>query len=44
MHALKRIIPYDLATFGVYIDDMNYHNTLVVDPPVGRPGSCSALG
>jgi PAS domain S-box-containing protein len=32
MQAVKRIIPYDLATFGIYTDDLNYHKTLVVDP------------
>lgn len=32
MRAVNRIIPYDLATFGVYTDDMRYHNTLVVEP------------
>jgi PAS domain S-box-containing protein len=32
MHAIRRVLPYDLATFGVYTADMKYHNTLVVHP------------
>jgi PAS domain-containing protein len=32
MHAIQRVLPYDLATFGVYTEDMKYHNTLVVHP------------
>jgi PAS domain S-box-containing protein len=37
MQAVKRIIPYDLATFGVYTDEMDYHNTRVVDPKPNWP-------
>jgi PAS domain-containing protein len=37
MHAVKRIIPYDLATFGIYSEDMNYYNALVVDPQPVSP-------
>jgi PAS domain S-box-containing protein len=33
MDAVRRVIPYDLATFGIYTDDMRYHKTLVVRPP-----------
>jgi PAS domain-containing protein len=32
VQAIQKIIPYDLATFGVYTEDMEYHNTLVVHP------------
>jgi PAS domain S-box-containing protein len=32
MEAVRRIVPYDLATFGVYTEDLNYHKTLVVHP------------
>jgi PAS domain S-box-containing protein len=32
MEAVRRIVPYDLATFGVYTEDMRYHKTLVVNP------------
>jgi PAS domain-containing protein len=32
MRAVRRIVPYDLATFGIYTDDMKYHLTLVVHP------------
>jgi PAS domain-containing protein len=32
MSAIRRVLPYDLATFGVYTEDLKYHNTLVVYP------------
>jgi PAS domain S-box-containing protein len=32
MEAVRKIVPYDLATFGVYTEDMRYHKTLVVHP------------
>jgi PAS domain-containing protein len=32
MEAVKRIVPYDLATFGIYTEDLRYHYTLVVHP------------
>ena len=32
MQAVGKIVPYDLATFGVYTEDMRYHKTLVVHP------------
>ena len=32
MAAIRGVIPFDLATFGIYTDDMNYHRTLVVHP------------
>jgi PAS domain S-box-containing protein len=32
MNAIGKIIPYDLATFGVYTEDLKYHKTLVVNP------------
>ena len=32
MEAVRKIVPYDLATFGVYTEDMRYHQTLVVHP------------
>ena len=32
MNAVGKIIPYDLATFGVYTEDLKYHKTLVVNP------------
>jgi hypothetical protein len=32
MEAVRKIVPYDLATFGVYTEDMLYHKTLVVYP------------
>jgi PAS domain-containing protein len=37
MQAIQKIIPYDLATFGVYTEDMEYHNTLVVHPQPAWP-------
>ena len=37
MAAIRGVIPFDLATFGIFTDDMNYHRTLVVyshpEPP-----------
>lgn len=30
--AIQSVLPYDMATFGVYTDDLKYHNTLVVYP------------
>jgi PAS domain S-box-containing protein len=32
MRAIQWIIPYDLATFGIYTEDMTHFNTLVVHP------------
>ncbi|WP_198028151.1 PAS domain-containing protein [Bradyrhizobium murdochi] len=32
MEAVRKIVPYDLATFGVYTEDMRHHKTLVVHP------------
>jgi len=32
MQAVRRVVPYDLATFGIYTEDMCYHHTLVVHP------------
>jgi len=32
MEAVRGIVPYDLATFGIYTEDMRYHKTLVVHP------------
>jgi PAS domain S-box-containing protein len=32
IEAVQGIAPYDLATFGVYTEDMRYHKTLVVHP------------
>ncbi|MCK1417616.1 MULTISPECIES: PAS domain-containing protein [unclassified Bradyrhizobium] len=32
MKAVRTIVPYDLATFGVYTEDMRYHKTLVLHP------------
>ncbi len=32
MRAVQRVVPYDLATFGVYTDDVGHHYTLVVHP------------
>lgn len=32
MQAIQKTIPYDLANFGVYTDDMKYYNTLLVHP------------
>ena len=32
MEAVRKIVPYDLATFGVYTEDMRYHKNLVVHP------------
>jgi PAS domain S-box-containing protein len=32
MEAIQNVLPYDMATFGVYTEDLKYHNTLVVHP------------
>jgi PAS domain S-box-containing protein len=32
MKAVRKLVPYDLATFGVYTEDMRYHKNLVVHP------------
>ncbi|MET4480902.1 hypothetical protein ABIB66_005458 [Bradyrhizobium sp. F1.13.3] len=32
MRAARKLIPYDLATFGAYTDDTQYHKTLVITP------------
>jgi PAS domain S-box-containing protein len=37
MRAIKQVVPYDLASFGIYTDDMSYHNTLVVEPQPNWP-------
>jgi PAS domain-containing protein len=32
MKAVRAVIPYDVATFGIYTEDMKYFRTLVVEP------------
>ncbi|RVH09636.1 PAS domain-containing protein [Sinorhizobium meliloti] len=33
MHTVKSVVPYEMATFGVYTSDARHFRTILVDPP-----------